>query len=258
MPGSKVKEIKIDERELEELLVRCPDAIEDNMKILGRQIRTDSGPLDILAVDEDGALTVIELKDEVDDGQLDQGLRYYDWVRTNIQWLYRYYEGVDPDQEPRLILVAPAFSENLRRIAKYVNVNLDLIEYHAIRLPDGGKGILCRPLEVGRPPEPPVVPTREGHLRLIVDDKVRQLCAECLKELEGKGVEVRPLQDYWFSMWYKGRRFMYLGCKKKFFACLIQRSNGSWTGRIRITTKEDWEKAFNDEIAPIIQKIESS
>jgi RecB family endonuclease NucS len=78
---SKIERVDVSEKELEDLLVENPDAIEKGMKILGRQIQTDSGPLDILAVDEDGVLTLIELKNEVDDGQLDQGLRYYDWAR---------------------------------------------------------------------------------------------------------------------------------------------------------------------------------
>jgi RecB family endonuclease NucS len=67
---SKIEEVEVSEKELENLLVENPEAIERGMKILGRQIQTDTGPLDILAVDEDGVLTLIELKNEVDDGQL--------------------------------------------------------------------------------------------------------------------------------------------------------------------------------------------
>jgi hypothetical protein len=97
--------------------------------------------------------------------------------------------------------------------------DLDLYEYIAIQLPNGEKTILCRLVEVSEPPPPLEIPTKEGHLSYIEDEKVRQLCAECLKGLEDKGVEVRPMKDYWFSIWYKGRRFMYKGCKKRFL-CL--------------------------------------
>lgn len=255
MSKLKIKEIEVNEKELEDLLIKNPEAIEEGTTILGRQVKTDSGPLDILAVDDDGILTIIELKDEIDDRQLDQGLRYYDWAKTNIQWISRSFEKVDAEQEPRLILIAPNFSENLRRIAKYVNVNLDLLEYHAIQLPDGEKGIICKSVEIGRPLEPISVPTREGHLEHIESDRVRQLCANCLKQLEDNGIEIRPIQNYWFSAWYKGKRFMYLGCKKKFFVCEVQRPDGSWSGRIRITTKEEWERTFKDEIAPVYKSI---
>jgi hypothetical protein len=195
----KIEEVGVSERELEDLLVEDPEAIERGMKVLARQVQTDSGPLDILAVDEDGVLTLIELKNEVDDGQLDQGLRYYDWARANIQWISRSFKEVDSEELPRLILIAPAFSENLRRIAKYVNVNLSLMEYHVIRLPDGRKGVLCHRIEVGRPPEPLAVPTKEGNIKRIEDERVRRLCAECLKELEDRGLEVRALQNITIS-----------------------------------------------------------
>jgi Holliday junction resolvase-like predicted endonuclease len=254
----KIEEVEVEEKELEDLLVEDPEAIERGMKILGRQIQIDSGPLDVLAVDEDGALTLVELKSKIDDGQLDQGLRYYDWVRSNIQWTSRNFKEVDAEEEPRLILIAPAFSENLRRIAKYVDVNLDLIEYRVIHLPDGKRGVLCHRLEIGGPPEPPVVPTREGNIKRIENEEVRQLCAECVKELENKGIEIRPLQGWRFSIWYKGKRFMRLRCKKKFFVCEIQKPDGLWTRRIRITTKKEWEKVFNNEVMPTINKIESN
>jgi hypothetical protein len=253
----KIEEVEVSEKELEDLLVDNPDAIERGMKILGRQIQTDTGYLDILAVDEDGVLTVIELKNEVDDGQLAQGLRYYDWVRTNIQWLAKNFKEVDADEIPRLILIAPSFSENLQRIAKYVNINLDLIEYHVVQLPNGEKGVLCHRIEIGGPPEPPIVPTRGGNIKRIENEKVRQLCEECLRELENRGIEIRPIQNYWFSIWYKGKRFMYLGCKKKFFVCEIQKPDGSWTRRLRIATKGEWEKVFNNDILPTINEMET-
>ena len=254
----KIKQINVDERELEDLLVKNPEAIEEGMNILGRQIQTDSGPLDILASDADKVLTVIELKNEIDDKQLDQGLRYYDWVKSNIQWISKHFpDKVDSEQEPRLILIAPGFSENLKRIAKYVNVSLDLLEYTVIQLPDGEKYVLCKLVEIGKPSEPTILPTREGHLKRIENEKVRKFCEDCLNQLQNMGIEIRPIQNYWFSMWYKGKRFMYLGCKKKFFVCEIQRQDGSWTPRIRITSKEDWDKLFAQEIMPLLQTITS-
>jgi len=257
MLEARIKEISISEKELEDLVVKNPEVVEEGMSILGRQIRTDSESLDILAVDEDGVLTVIELKNKADDGQLDQGLRYYDWARANISWIARSFEKVDARREPRLILIAPAFSENLQRVAKYVDVNLDLYEYIAIQLPNGERAILCRWVEIPEPPTRLEIPTEEGHLSYIGDEKVRQLCAECLKGFEDKGIEVRPIKDFWFSIWYKGKRFMYLGCKKRFFVCQIQRPDGSWTERIRISEREDWEKTFKDQILPVLQSIES-
>jgi len=67
-----------DEKELESLLVDDLDELEEGMRFLGRQIATDSGSLDILAVDKEGMLVVIELKVRERDEQLFQGIRYFD------------------------------------------------------------------------------------------------------------------------------------------------------------------------------------
>ena len=46
----------------EELLVRNPEVLEPGLKLVGRQTRTQTGWLDLLAVDTDGRLVVYELK----------------------------------------------------------------------------------------------------------------------------------------------------------------------------------------------------
>ena len=46
----------------EELLVRNPEMLGSGLKLVGRQTRTQTGWLDLLAVDQDGRLVVYELK----------------------------------------------------------------------------------------------------------------------------------------------------------------------------------------------------
>ena len=63
-----IKKIEIKEKEeLEPLLVANPEYLETGMKVVAHQVTTPTGPLDILAVDDDGALVIIELKNEVDE-----------------------------------------------------------------------------------------------------------------------------------------------------------------------------------------------
>ena len=249
---SKPRPVEVAERELEDLLVENPESIEEGIRILGRQVKTDSGPLDIIASDADSVLTVLELKDHVDEGQLDQGLRYYDWARSNIEWIARSHpKMIDANQEPRLILIAPTFSDSLKRIAKYVTVSIDLMEYHVIQLPDGRRFAICTSIEIGSPPEPTIVPTRNGHLNRIESERIRQLCLDCIGQLEKMSIEIRPKENFWFSIWYRGKRFMYLGCKKNYFVCSVQRPDGSWTERIRVTDKKDWDELFNKEILSV-------
>ena len=46
----------------ETLLVGSPDMLMDGLKLIGRQVPTEGGPLDLLGVDQNGTLVVFELK----------------------------------------------------------------------------------------------------------------------------------------------------------------------------------------------------
>ena len=50
------------ERLLEDTLVNSPDMLDEELQLVGRQLRTASGPLDLLGVDGNGRLVVFELK----------------------------------------------------------------------------------------------------------------------------------------------------------------------------------------------------
>ena len=251
--------IEIKERDqLEPLLARDPETIGPGMKILARQFPTDTGPLDILAADTDGTLVVIELKDEIDDGQLDQGLRYYDWARSNIAWLARTFPDVDAELEPKLMLIAPGFSDNLKRVAKYTTLAagelLELREYLAFDL-NGEVMVITRQVEIPEPSRPPEYVPIPEKIKKIEDETMRALCRECLDQLEKSGVELRPLTGDWISGWFNEKQFIYIGCKKHFFTCGVQRLDDTWTGRVRINSKEVWDKLFGEDIAPRLSRV---
>jgi endonuclease len=167
----KVKPINLGEREeLESLLVANPDVIEQGLKVISHQLKTDSGPLDILAVDSMGTLVVIELKNEVCESHLDQGLRSYDWCRQNISLISQVYSEknrIAPNSPPRLMLIAPSFPETVRRISKYIDVELNLVEYHAFEDEKGERGIICTEIDHGQPPEPPDILTLREKLGIF-------------------------------------------------------------------------------------------
>ncbi|NLP18375.1 MAG: DUF91 domain-containing protein, partial [Firmicutes bacterium] len=50
------------ENQLEDILVSSPNLLMTGLKLVGRQVATEGGPLDLLGVDEDGNLIVFELK----------------------------------------------------------------------------------------------------------------------------------------------------------------------------------------------------
>ena len=52
--------------DLEEWIISNPSIIGQGLTVLGRQVHTKSGPLDILAIDRAGNLVIVELKREND------------------------------------------------------------------------------------------------------------------------------------------------------------------------------------------------
>jgi endonuclease NucS-like protein len=109
------------EAQLEDLLFGDPSVVEDGMKVLGRQWHTDRGPLDLLLLDRDGRVVVAELKLDEDDDMLMQGVDYVGWVHENLEAVRRAFEkdfAVATDKPPRLILIARAFSDLLRRVRR--------------------------------------------------------------------------------------------------------------------------------------------
>jgi len=258
----KVKAVSVREKEeLEPLLVANPDIIEDGLKIIAHQHPTDSGPLDILAVDSDGTLVVIELKNEASDGHLDQGLRYYDWCRQNISWIANAYSTktkINAEVTPRLMLVAPAFTETVKRIAKYVDAELDLIEYHAFENEKGERGLICAAIDYGQAPVPPEIPSIEKKMEYFQSENVKELFQSVLEELTGKQVEVKPIHGLWISLWYRGKRFMYMAPKRNFFVVKVLKSDGNWIERIRVSTQKEWDQTFQIHVEKYMQYLDAN
>lgn len=258
----KVKPIELKERdELEPLLVANPDVIEQGLQIICHQLMTDSGPLDILAVDDEGTLVIIELKNEAAEGHLDQALRYYDWCRQNISWISKAYSNnnhIDANSSPRLMLIAPSFTDTVKRISKYVNTNvkLHLIQYQAFEDEKGECGILCNEIDYGQPPEPPEIPTVEKKLEYFHDAKVRDLFKAVMEELHSKQIEIKPINGLWISFWYKGKRFMYMAPKRNFFVAEILTQGGNWTRRTRISNRIEWDNVFKEHIQAFVEYLD--
>ena len=251
----KLKTISIQEHtQLEPMLKADLAVLEEGLRVVASQLQTDSGPLDILAVDSDGTLIVVELKDEAAEGIIDQGLRYYDWCIQNLPWISRAYKefNIDPKVAPRLYLVAPSFTDNVKRIAKYINIELKLFVYQAVENDLGEQALICNELDYGDVPEPPQVPTIDEKLAYITDDKVRDLFKTIINELKARGIEVRPVGGLNMTCWYKGKRFMWISPRKRWIVANVLSLGGTWLGRENITTQEAWDGVFNTQIKEYI------
>jgi RecB family endonuclease NucS len=105
------------ERDIEDHLVHHLDAVEKGLKLMGRQVTTDVGRIDILAEDANGTRVVIEVKvGDAKDSAVGQIARYLGW--------YAKTEG----KAPRGILIAGNFAEGVQYTAAAIR-NLTLISY---------------------------------------------------------------------------------------------------------------------------------
>ena len=59
---SLVQEGKTESYDLEEWIISNPEILGEDITVIGRQINTSSGPLDLLGIDRNGNMVIIELK----------------------------------------------------------------------------------------------------------------------------------------------------------------------------------------------------
>ena len=132
----KYHKVDVTETKLEDIIRQTPGYIGPGLKYVTRQHPTARGPLDLLLVDSGGALVIAELKVLRDDNMLTQAIDYYDDIVENIEGLARIYQdsNIDPTKAPRLILLAPNFSQELINRCKWIDIPLLLIEYQCIAL----------------------------------------------------------------------------------------------------------------------------
>lgn len=254
-----VKKIEIREPdELEPMLVAHPEILEEGLKVVDHQLRTPTGPLDILAVDEDGALAVIELKNEVrkKEDQLLQALRYYDWCFESKAQLAHHYKGkgIDPQKDPKIILVAPDFSEKIKRLAKYLLMDIELYRYQAIELPTGEISLICNELPYQKLPEKHRISTISQSIEKVEDKAVRNLYSDILNRLKEFHIDLRPRANDKISGFYEERRILKLYPRKKFIRIKLKKSDGTWTNPIKFKNNEDWENFLTKYLKPRIEK----
>jgi hypothetical protein len=135
MPFERV-EVK-DKNQLEELLIREVPEVEEGLTFINR-ILMDMGNI-ILCHDTHRRLVIIEPRIVPDEKALHDGLRYLDHYESVMAALRSDDEGTSKlkyDAKPRLVLVAPSFSDDLQRIVSHLDVQIDLYEWEYLKLGD--------------------------------------------------------------------------------------------------------------------------
>lgn len=93
------------EKDLADILEANPDLMGDGLVVVGREVRTDAGPMDILCSDADDALLIVEVKKRHSGIQdLWQWKRYESSLRKDPEWEGREVHG---------LIVAPSATRSL-------------------------------------------------------------------------------------------------------------------------------------------------
>lgn len=193
-----MKELDVgQERELEALIVRNAGCIESGLKVLTHQPRANGKFIDVLSVDSDGVLVVIELKINEADEVLCQVLEYYDYVSSNRDRLASEYASkakINIEENPRIILVAPSFSDRLRKALRYFSVEIELKQYAYLETAGGERELYCREITLAQ--EEGYTPTvsREAVLAYIDQPALRDLCRKVHEDILalGRDLEEAP------------------------------------------------------------------
>ncbi len=174
------------ERKLEDALANHPEMLLGDLTLVGRQIATQVGVIDLLGIDEGGRLVIFELKrGRVTREAVAQLLDYGSFFETlstdelveliTASWNHdesfeEWYVDATPqdslnDLRPtRMILVGLSADERAKRIVEFLNSDqlaIGLLTFHGFT--HAGTTILARNLEGEDHPHPPRTRTRQAN-----------------------------------------------------------------------------------------------
>jgi hypothetical protein len=156
---SKVKSVSIkkisveNKQELEQMITKQIDQIEKGLTIVCSHVPiNDKTTLDILCHDNNGQLVILQLNINEDDNMLLRGIQSLDYVDKFKSFLKATYDKykINEKKKPRLILVAPSFSETLCHAVEYMQgVNIDMYGWEYLKPPP------WKPIFAWKPSEKP-------------------------------------------------------------------------------------------------------
>jgi len=137
------------EKELQQIIISELHTIEKDLTVICTGVRIDDKTiLDILCHDQNGQLVVLQLAMNRDDNIAFEGLRCLEYIERVKGLLMATYNNtkINIAEKPRLIIVAPSFSETMLNLVKYINgVKIDLYEWEYLKISDK-KGLCVHPV----------------------------------------------------------------------------------------------------------------
>lgn len=199
---SLIKEGRTEFYDLEKWIQSNPEILGEDITIIGRQVNTSSGPVDLLGIDKNGNIVVIELKrDKLPREVLAQAI---DYAAAIAQWdideisekigknLEEYLsdifeettlENLNINQRQRIILVGFEIDDSLNRMIEWLsqnyNVSINAIILHYAKTHSGAE-ILCRTTTI---PEEVEKKRTQKKFKIPMSDEPGNYSKDELKEL---------------------------------------------------------------------------
>jgi hypothetical protein len=152
-----IEKIRVEsQQELEQMVTREIGQIEKDLSVICNHVPiNDKTMLDVLCHDPNGQLVILQIGVDEDDIMLLHGIQSLDYVDKFKSFLKATYNKhrIDDKEKPRLILIAPGFSDALKHAVESMNgIRVDLYEWEYLKLGDN-KGLRLQPVFAFPPPE---------------------------------------------------------------------------------------------------------
>jgi len=245
------------EKELHSIIAKELDALEDGLELLKHEYVSRRGILDLLCVDSGGRLVIIEVKLHEDENILFQALRYYSNIDKDRYLVANVYKRINPNEDPRIVLIAERFSEDIKRLSTLVKPEIELWEYTVLIMPDDSKGICYHPVSLPIVVSPPSEPkTIDRLIQYLTNEELKPLITKMRGDIKriGEGIEEYPTQGY-IGYRHSGRQFAWIKILRKsieFGAIIIDKDRKGVSGEtIRAETGAE-------DYAEVLEEIKSS
>lgn len=209
------------EKELHSIIEKELDSLEEGLELLKYEITIGKGTPDFLCRDSGGRIVIIEVKLHEDENILFQALRYYADVNKNRYAIAEIFsqKGIDTRQDPRIVLIAKRFSDNIRLLGTLVVPNVELYEYTTLYDSSDKKGIIYHAVSLPKIDnvisEPAGIDSHKSYITKtdlhVIYDEVRNKVQE-----QGDGIEEYVTQSY-VGYKYRGRQIAWLSAQRKSF-----------------------------------------
>ena len=159
------------EKKLEDWIEAHPDLLEQGLQLVGRQVRTVAGPVDLIGRDPQGRWTIIEIKRaqttrgalaqaidyaaaiaELSNEELAQAISDYPAKRTAGEHAVTQQDHSQGDREIRIILVGVGSEDGLQQIVKFLarfQLPITIVAFSIFQV-EGAGHLLVRELALAR------------------------------------------------------------------------------------------------------------